>query len=263
LPRGHCLDYWHKWQREYNFCGLRDQDAKDNNRYLELVDKIAESSAGLEGDFILEHFTAGAARPLLRCKDGMASVKGLNYVVACLKRGEDVTGGDLAATINVFLGKKEKPPENTQMRTELTNVNSPCGEKCLDCPDQCKPITLEELEKAAAHPAIITDTFKKVSSEYDTVPTAPLAQTLKEKYGGQEQHIGNGPDVSINPVFVPDTLREEPNRKADLDRCADALMDLMPKGTQLTITDQMRLHPSWKVKDVWYYGIEALAGRWK
>lgn len=115
MAKGHCLDYWHKWKKEYNFCGLRPQDAKENDRYLDLVDKIAGNGTGLDGDFVLEHFTAGAARPLLRCKDDAAHEKALNYVVACLKKGETITGGDLAATINGFSG-------STQLRTETPSV---------------------------------------------------------------------------------------------------------------------------------------------
>ena len=46
MPRGHCLDYWHKWKREYNFCGLRPQDTKENDRYLALVERNANTSRG-------------------------------------------------------------------------------------------------------------------------------------------------------------------------------------------------------------------------
>ena len=28
MPRGHCIDYWHKWKKDGNFCGLRKQDAE-------------------------------------------------------------------------------------------------------------------------------------------------------------------------------------------------------------------------------------------
>jgi hypothetical protein len=111
----HCHDFFRKWKREYNFCGLRPQDAKEMDRYIDLSEKIAASGAEVDIDFIHDHFTAGAARPLLRCKDERAYEKALNYVVACLKREEDITGGDLQATINGFLGKKV-PVKSTQMR---------------------------------------------------------------------------------------------------------------------------------------------------
>jgi hypothetical protein len=139
MPKGHCLDYWHKWRKEYNFCGLRDQDAKENDKYLSLVDMIAGNGAGLDGDFILEHFTAGAARPLVRCKDDAAYEKTLNYVVACLKKGETITGGDLAATINTFIGK------STQLRTEKPPL--PVEEQPVDPPKTVAQIDQEQARK--------------------------------------------------------------------------------------------------------------------
>jgi len=59
------------------------------------------------------------------------------------------------------------------------------------------------------------------------------------------------------------TVKEEPAKVAreELEKTAERLLDLMPKGTQLIVSDQMRDHPSWKVKDVFYYGIEALANQ--
>lgn len=123
MPRGHCHDWFRKWKREHNFCGLRPQDAKEMDRYIDLTEKIAGNGSGMDEDFIHDHFTAGAARPLLRCKDDAAYEKGLNYVVACLKREEMITGGDLQATIDGLTGKgTRKPKESTQMRQENPSV---------------------------------------------------------------------------------------------------------------------------------------------
>jgi hypothetical protein len=249
MPRGHCLDYWHKWKREYNFCGLRPQDAKENDRYLILVDRIAASPAGLDGDFILEHFTAGAARPLLRCKDGETETKALNYVIACLKRGEDVTGGDLDATIKVFMGKsKEKPVrESTHLRTPdasaapinespvisladreraremqeagqnqqtvKDNKDSKCGEACPDCPDPCRSITKEELLEAMKGPVV---------KECRTVSTCDV-------------YVNPGPSVMVNPVIINDTHRQSPFvTAAQLKAGEEAPADIGPLGPNMT-----------------------------
>jgi len=224
MSRGHCHDWFRKWKREHNFCGLRKQDAVMMDRYIDLTEKIAGNGAGMEEDFIHDHFTAGAARPLLRCKNDAASVKALNYVIACLKRGEDVTGGDLEATINGYLGKPEKA-QSTQMRQET-------------------PAVLMEKE-----PVVI--------------------QTLAQQQAGKESPFKTGAEVLAHDrdplgidVPAPATVPNIDTSKvvaATMNELAEDLLDLMPKGTQLIVSDQMRDHPSWKVKDVFYYGIEALA----
>ena len=47
---------------------------------------------------IYENFSVNAARPLLAAKD-KERTDGLNYVTACLKRGEKITRGDLQSTV--------------------------------------------------------------------------------------------------------------------------------------------------------------------
>ena len=189
MPRGHCLDYWRKWKREYNFCGLRPQDAKENDKYLILVDRIAASPAGLDGDFILDHFTAGAARPILRCKDAEIETKALNYVIACLKRGEDVTGGDLAASINAWLGKPEK--KNTHLREEIPSLPMENKPTCAPIKSLGQRVREDEMQQAGDN-APITDTTGEVSVNSD-------------------KHVACS-NVTIDPTFTPDTYRESPDR---------------------------------------------------
>lgn len=190
----HCLDFYRKWKRDQNFCGLRKQEAKDIDTYLSIVEKISGNGAGVDSDFVFDHFTAGAARPLIRCKDPEASTKAMNYVIACLKRGEDVTGGDLDATIKVFTGKsKEKPvPESTQMRNPDT-LQAPIDETpAQSLADRERQKEMEEAGKNQQSEKDLT-----IVKECRTAQTDPV-------------FVNPGPTVMVNPVVINDTHRQSP-----------------------------------------------------
>lgn len=184
----HCHDFFRKWKREGNFCGLRKQDAREMDSYLTLVERISNEKTGLNSDLVFDKFTAGAARPIIRCKDPETETKALNYVIACLKRGEDVTGGDLQATVNGFMGKEPKPP--AQMRTpEPAPVKEslPVTPKTLG--DQ---IRVDEMNQADENQGAVSDSSGKVSVNSD-------------------KHVHPGP-AGINPVIINDTYRESEDR---------------------------------------------------
>jgi hypothetical protein len=222
MPRGHCIDYWHKWKRDGNFCGLRKQDADMNDTYLSIVEKISVAGTGLESDFVFDHFTAGAARPLIRCKDKDASTKALNYVVACLKNNEDVTGGDLQATIEGFMGKVKK--ESTQMRTPESvkeSEDNKDNEPILSLAQQNQRRADKAAEGITGIKAVypITDTTGKVSPDSDmcpggeTCPDCPQPCSI-EPCGIKSNHINPGAICTVNPVIINDTHRESPFKTA-------------------------------------------------
>lgn len=189
----HCIEYWRKWKREGNFCGLRKQDADENEAYLELVEQISGSGAKIESDIIFQKFPVGAARPLLRCKDEKVHEQGLNYVIACLKREETVTGGDLAASINMWLGKPEK--KSTQMRTPELVPEATAG------PNTTSPLSLADRERQKE----MEEAGKNQQSEKDLtiVKECRTAQT-------DPVFVNPGPTVMVNPVVINDTHREVP-----------------------------------------------------
>jgi len=184
----HCHDFFRKWKRDGNFCGLRKQDAREMDSYLTLVERISNEKTGLNADLVFDKFTAGAARPLIRCKDAEIETKALNYVIACLKRGENVTGGDLQATINGFMGKVPKPP--AQMRTPEPAT---AKESLPDVPIKSlgQRVREDEMQQAGDN-APITDTTGEVSVNSD-------------------KHVACA-NVTIDPTFTPDTYRESPDR---------------------------------------------------
>lgn len=265
----HCHDFFRKWKREGNFCGLRKQDAREMDSYLTLVERISNEKTGLNSDLVFDKFTAGAARPIIRCKDPETETKALNYVIACLKRGEDVTGGDLQATVNGFMGKEPKPP--AQMRQENPSV-----------PMESTQMRTQEQSDAAP----VTN----------TAPYPSLAEQMKsEPYG--TQHVHPGP-AAINPVIINDTHRESPfktglqvragiagemypagnpsaipnssppspdeQRKATRQRridLADQLIEILPPDTPGMVRDILREHSGWNAADVFYMGVQVLHER--
>jgi len=246
MPRGHCIDYWRKWQREGNFCGLREQDAKVNDDYLTIVERISCDSTGLDSDFVFDHFTAGAARPLIRCRDEDVKVKALNYVIACLKRKEDVTGGDLAATIDMFLGRTEK--KSTQMRTEtpplpVENDSTPPIQPLKIEPDRIAGVSKSIPEKSMQPSLADQEYLKKypitayclgigcpeiilhkpglhlckvteMRPENHSRGSCPIPhQHLPSLVSQQAQrgvHVNNGANVTVNPIVINDTYRQSP-----------------------------------------------------
>jgi hypothetical protein len=117
---------------------------------MEIVEALVKQK--IPEDQIYQNFTVGAATPLITAKD-KERTDGLNYVTACLKRGEKVTQGDLQST---FKGWKETEPAN------------PRPEK------SCKFATPQTVDIPKTKPSL----------RVEPVPPAPIAQTLKEKYGG-------------------------------------------------------------------------------
>ena len=65
------------------------------------------------------------------------------------------------------------------------------------------------------------------------------------------------PSLAAQLKGEPEKTPEQAKRD-EMNRLADALLELMPKPIQLIVTDVMREHPSYKSKDVIYYGIECL-----
>jgi hypothetical protein len=92
-----CPEFYEKLERDGNFCGLSPSEISRIKAYRELIDKI--SKQGIDRTLAYEHFPAGAARELTSLKDDEVRIKGLNYVVACLKRNEKITAGDLQSTV--------------------------------------------------------------------------------------------------------------------------------------------------------------------
>ena len=146
----YCIDFFHKFKKEGNFCGLDKSQVSRLLSYMEIVEALVKQK--IPEDQIYQNFTVGAATPLISAKD-KDRTDGLNYVTACLKRGEKVTQSDLQST---FKGWKESESANPRPK------------------ESCKFATPQTVDIPKTEP----------SPRVEPVPDAPIARTLKEKYGG-------------------------------------------------------------------------------
>ena len=152
----YCIDFFRKFKKEGNFCGLDKSQVSRLTAYLEIVEALVKQK--IPEEQIYENFTVQAARPLIAAK-GEAHTEGLNHVTAALKKGEKIKTGDLESWINPTISggsatvkpKKKAPYNGTPQRPPLP-VEKPAVKESLTVP-----------------------------------PSAPIAEKLKEKYGGQEQ----------------------------------------------------------------------------
>ncbi len=100
-----CIDFWKKWRKEPNFCGLSTQAISEIKGYLELVDKIAR--AGIPEETIFELCPSGACRPVLRLSDDETRLAGINYIVGLLKQNEKISQKMLQSKIDEILKKEQ------------------------------------------------------------------------------------------------------------------------------------------------------------
>lgn len=161
----YCFDFIKKFKKEGNFCGLDKSEVSRLEAYIEILGLLEKH--GLDEKFIIEHFTLFAARPLLSAENKDRE-RGLNYVTACLKRGEKVTTGDLQKTFESW-----RSPTNSGSRPKKLEISNNR--------EQSKP----GLEKEAE------------SEKPTEAPPAPLAATLKEKYGGTERPAPPSPAAQV------------------------------------------------------------------
>ena len=60
-----CVEFWQKWKREPNFCGVGTQTAKSFDLYLKLADEISEEY-GIPVEVIYRNAPQTALKPILR-----------------------------------------------------------------------------------------------------------------------------------------------------------------------------------------------------
>lgn len=193
-----CAEFWDKWEREPNFCGLSPQSISEIKGYLELRDKVIKM--GVAKAVFYESCPSGACRPVLRLADDGTRTEATNYIISCLKRGEKVTQGDLKGFVDMRLKKEavckvtpKNEGEGTQMRTQEP---APVKESL-----PVAPVTLGDRLKSGDNtvtPAVSPDLNAISDSSGKVSPTS-------------DKHVAAA-KVTINPVIVPDTYRESQDK---------------------------------------------------
>lgn len=234
-----CVSFWNKFEEEGNFCGMSPQSISQVKAYLEIAKKIEKT--GIDKETIYLNFPEGAARPLISVKDDETRTKGLNHVVSVLKKGQKINGKELQKTINTWLTDNTTDCSLNARSEKLTNVKrSPT----------VSTGTPTEPEKLPASPFIPPPKSIPVTD-------APPQPSLAEQMRAPPKPLP-GSWITAPPKNIEEVRKAE---REELENRAEALLELMPKSTQLTVTDLLREHPSWKVKDAFYYGIECLGNK--
>ena len=86
-----CEAFYDKWKRCGNFCEKHPDTAEKIDRYLDLVQELAER--GVPEERTIGALTEGAARPLLSIQDEETKQKGISHIETALNR-KTPQGGD-------------------------------------------------------------------------------------------------------------------------------------------------------------------------
>ena len=97
-----CVEWYDKFEKDGDFCGLTASGISQVKAYNEMRHKIVVHVPNKK--HIVDHFTENASRAITKyAKDDESRTKAINYVIACLKRNETITYGDLQKTITGWL----------------------------------------------------------------------------------------------------------------------------------------------------------------
>lgn len=90
--------------------------------------------------------------------------------------------------------------------------------------------------------------------------TSPVREEPPDAHPDPEPPTKTDPvlPATISPP-APSPIDPVKAKTAEMNRLADALLELMPSAIQVMVTDIIREHPSYKVKDVFYFGVQALS----
>ncbi len=137
-----CPEFYEKFERDGNFCGLSAPAISQIKAYRELIEKIVK--AGIEKNTAYEKFPERAAREVTSLKDDETRLKALNHVVSVLKKGNSVTSAELKAQIKGWLVGSctvEKHADNPEhVSKNFTMVKSPTEQKPDPAPIQEAPV---------------------------------------------------------------------------------------------------------------------------
>jgi len=262
----YCIDFFRKFKKDGNFCGLDKSEVSRLNAYLDIVELLMKQK--IPEETVYTHLSVKAARPLLSAK-GEERTEALNYVTSQLKEGKKISGTDLQSTMKSWTCPTSEP------------VSKPVQEKKPEQAKTGKP------QKSAGFPDHVPPAAVTVPIPSD--PAKPPQPSLAAQQAAKEMHVGHSSDVTVSPVIINDTLRQSPfrtgaevkahdkgplginappvppaatpapviNPKEEMERRARAFIELISSRLQLEATDLMRNH-HWQAKDVLCFGIDAL-----
>ena len=103
----HCTQFWRKWRKEPNFCGLSKSTVNNHNKYLAYVDWFT-SEYDIPEDIVFNNATSAALAPLLRFSRDSDTWKTTSDKIAeTLKSKQAVTGKYVEKLIGIEPPKRK------------------------------------------------------------------------------------------------------------------------------------------------------------
>jgi hypothetical protein len=188
-----CVEWYDKFEKDGNFCGLSASGVSQVKAYNEMRAKIATHIP--DKAFVVDNFTENAARAVTKyAKDDETRTKAINWVVTRLKRKEKVDYGTLQKTISAWQKPQECTVDNKggnlgHVDENFTYVKSPTDGK----PE--KPLPTSPYQPA---PGSIVVT--------GAPPISPIDTVLKERYTITETLPALSPDADMKERLKRDEI---------------------------------------------------------
>jgi hypothetical protein len=132
----YCIDFFRKFKKEGNFCGLDKSEVSRLNVYLEIVEQLMKRK--IPEEQIYQNFSVRAARPLIEAKDE-ARTEGMNFVASKLKEGKKVQTGDLQDTLKSWTCPTTKPAAKPVQEKKPEPAKAEKAAKPPEFPDRVPP----------------------------------------------------------------------------------------------------------------------------
>lgn len=98
----HCVDFFKKWKKEPNFCGLGKTACSDIERYLVFVDEFS-SENGMDAEAVYRNVPQNAVKPILKFKkDSDIRKRASKEIAKTLKSKQAVTGKYVNSVIGII-----------------------------------------------------------------------------------------------------------------------------------------------------------------
>jgi hypothetical protein len=242
-------------QKTGKVCKLSEKTMDEVQKVLEFVEDHSQIS----------DLSTDAAKALMDIPDPILQQKAISHVENALNR-KTPTGGTYK--------KRLTKPEVEKVIKKVLPPETVKKESCVLKPSDSE----KEPEPTKTKPS---DAFCYQPGEAPKASDAPVLSLAQQQAAKEQpapsQQIHPGSKVTINPVVIDDTLREAPgftrasgnpspapapaapvlNPKEEMERRAQAFIELISNRLQIETTDLMRNH-HWQAKDVLCLGIDAL-----
>lgn len=88
----HCVDFWKKWKKQPNFCGLGKSAATSYDKYIKFVEDFSEEYK-IPAELVYQNVPHTAVKPLLKFKDSSdIKQKVTKQIAQVLKDKHAITG---------------------------------------------------------------------------------------------------------------------------------------------------------------------------